>query len=252
MEQAAQNAAHEQHGNEHRCQRQRHRQNRETDFARAVERRLHRRFSLFHVTHDVLEHHDRVVHDESHRQCQRHQREIVEAVAHQVHHRERADDRERQRETRDDGRRQILEEQEDHHHYERQGDEQRELDVVHGLPDRDRAVVERVDFDGGGDLRAERCDRGLHAVSNLHRVRARLTLNGQHDGALAVVPARVARVLDVVQHIGDILEPHRGTVLVRDSQLAEFGGARDRAVGEHGVRALRAPQRPGRQIWIAR
>ena len=48
---------------------------------------------LFHVAHDVLEHHDGVVHDEADAQRQRHQRQVVEAVAEQVHHREGAEDR---------------------------------------------------------------------------------------------------------------------------------------------------------------
>ena len=57
-----------------------------------------RRLAHLHVAHDVLEHDDRVVHDEADRQRQRHQRQVVEAVAEQVHDGERADDRDRQRE----------------------------------------------------------------------------------------------------------------------------------------------------------
>ena len=47
------------------------------------------------VPHDVLQHHDGVVHHEPDRQDQRHHREVVQAVVEQVHHGERADDRER-------------------------------------------------------------------------------------------------------------------------------------------------------------
>ena len=72
------------------------------------------RLAHLHVPHDVLEHHDRVVDDEADRERQRHQRQVVEAVAEQVHHREGRDDRDRQREARDDGGRQVPQEQEDH------------------------------------------------------------------------------------------------------------------------------------------
>ena len=64
---------------------------------------------------DVLEHHDRVVDDEADRENQRHHRQVVEAVAEHVHHGERADDRERQRQARDDGGPDVPQEDEDHH-----------------------------------------------------------------------------------------------------------------------------------------
>ena len=68
-----------------------------------------------HVARDVLQHHDRVVHDEADAQRQRHQRQVVEAVAEQVHHGERADDRHRQRQARDQRGREVAQEEEDHH-----------------------------------------------------------------------------------------------------------------------------------------
>ncbi len=58
-----------------------------------------------------------------------------------VHDRERADDRHRQREARDQGRHRAAQEQEDHHHHEAERDDERELHVVHRLLDRYRPVV---------------------------------------------------------------------------------------------------------------
>ena len=79
-----------------------------------VQRRLDGGFPHLHVPDDVLQHDDGVVHHESDRQRQRHQREVVQAVPEQVHHREGADDRQRQRQAGDHGRRQVPQEQEDH------------------------------------------------------------------------------------------------------------------------------------------
>ena len=56
--------------------------NREADLLRALQRRLERRLARFHVAHGVLEHHDRVVHDEADGEDQRHHRQVVEAVVH--------------------------------------------------------------------------------------------------------------------------------------------------------------------------
>ncbi len=58
------------------------------------------------VARDVLDHHDRVVDDEAGRDGQRHQRQVVQAVAEQVHHAEGADQRQRHGDAGDDGRRQ--------------------------------------------------------------------------------------------------------------------------------------------------
>ena len=48
----------------------------------------------------------------------------------------------------------------------------------------------------------------LDAPRDLDRVRARLALDHQVDGALVVVPARRLVVLDVVEHVRDVAEPH--------------------------------------------
>ena len=71
---------------------------------RALERRLERRLALLDVARDVLDHHDRVVDDEAGRDGERHQRQVVEAVAEQVHHAERADERQRHGDAGDDRR----------------------------------------------------------------------------------------------------------------------------------------------------
>ena len=97
---------------------------------------------------------------------------------------------------------------------------------------------------------SERGHRGFHRVGDLHGVGARLPLDRQHDGAFAVVPTRVAGVLDIVEHPGHVLEAHRSPVLIGDRELAELGSARDGSIGEHRVGALRAPQNARRQVGI--
>ena len=80
--------------------------------------------ALLHMPHDVLDHDDGVVDDEADRDRQRHQREIVEAVAELVEHGEGADQRQRHGDGRDDGRPEIAQEQEDHHHHQRDREQQ--------------------------------------------------------------------------------------------------------------------------------
>ena len=59
--------------------------------------------ALFDVADDVLDHHDGVVHHEAGGNGQRHQRQIVQAVAQQIHHAERAHQRQRHRDAGNDG-----------------------------------------------------------------------------------------------------------------------------------------------------
>ena len=85
----------------------------EADLPRALQARPQRLFALFDVADDVLDHDDRVVDHEAGRDGQRHEREVVEAVAAQVHRGEGADEREGHRDARDEGRREGAQEEED-------------------------------------------------------------------------------------------------------------------------------------------
>src|SRR5207248_11786991 len=60
---------------------------------------------------DVLDHHDGIIDDETGRDRQGHQREIVEAEVGEIHHRERADERHRHGETRNERGRKIRSEE---------------------------------------------------------------------------------------------------------------------------------------------
>ena len=101
-----------------------------------------RRLAHLHVAHDVLEHHDGVVHHEADRQRERHQREVVEAVAEQLHDRERADDRQRQRQARDHrGRAGSAGTGRSPARRGRASSSSVNFTSVHRIADRDRAVV---------------------------------------------------------------------------------------------------------------
>ena len=62
------------------------------------------------------------------------------------------------------------------------------------------------------ELRQQRLD----AVHDLHRVRARLPLDGEVDRARAVVPAGVPLVLDAGVDVRDLVQADRAAVALRD------------------------------------
>ena len=85
-------AAQKQNRDENRNQRKSHRKDRETDFSRRQNRCLDSPSAHFEMAHDVFEHNDRIIDDKSNRKRQRHQGEVVQAVAEQVHHGKCSDD----------------------------------------------------------------------------------------------------------------------------------------------------------------
>src|SRR5579862_1344390 len=188
VQEAPQDAAHEQNRDEHGGERQCHRHDREADLLRAVEGRLHPRLAHLHVARDVLEHHDGVVDDESDAQRQRHQRQVVYVVAERVHYGERAYDGQRQREARDQRGARAAQEYEDDEDDQAQREQQRELHVLHRFANRLRAVVENRQVDRRRKLRLESGNDRLDRVDDLDRVRAGLALHGENDAARAVVP----------------------------------------------------------------
>ena len=58
-------------------------------------------------------------------------------------------------------------------------------------------------------------------VHDLDRVRAGLALDGEHDGAGVVIPARHLVVLHAVGHVAQFLQTHRIAVAIRDNHRAE-------------------------------
>ena len=141
VQQTSDNSAHEQHRDEHGRERQGHGNDGESDFLRALPRRFERRITRFDVAHDVFQHDNGVVHDETDTKRQRHERKVVEAVTEQIHHRERPDERHRHRQAGDDRGREIAQEQEDHHHDQSDGQFKREFHIVHRCADGLRTVV---------------------------------------------------------------------------------------------------------------
>ena len=198
------------------------------------------RKAAFDVTHDVLEHDDGVVDHEADGQRQRQQRQIVDAVAHHVHAGERAQDRHRQRERRDNRGGCVAQEQVDHQHDKDRRQHQSELDVVDRIADRHRAVGHHVEFGGCRQFRLENGKQAFDRVDHLDGVGVGLLLDAEDDRALAVVPGGDLVVFDAVGDGRDVLEPHRCTVAIGDDDRFEVSGAvillhlqREALVGAH-------------------
>ena len=210
--------AHEQDRQEHRHQRHVHRQQCETDFLGTEVRGLHRRHTFVDVPGNVLQHHDGIVHHQPGGQNQRHQRQVVQREAIEVHHRESADQRHRHRQGRNQRRTEVTEKQEHHQNHQGHGDQQGHFRFVQCGLDHRRAVHGQVQFDAGRKHRLQRRQLGLDLVDRLDDVGAGLPVDDQQYRRIVVEEPAVVAVFDAVADLGHILQAQGCTVGVMNDQ----------------------------------
>ena len=240
--------AHEQNRNEHGEERHRDRDDRESDLTSPFDGGVERLHPLLDEARDVLGDDDGVVDDEPRRDRERHERQVVEAVAEQIHDAERADERERHGDGGNDGRAHGTQEHEDDEHDEHDADDERDLDVVDGGADALGPIERDARLDGGRDRRSELGQQGLDAIVRLDDVRAGLAPDDDEHRASAVDPRRDPLVLDRVDDGGDVFEAHDGAVVALDDQLLVVRRAEDLIVGGDEARARRPADRALRRV----
>jgi hypothetical protein len=219
-EDAADDAAHQQYRDKDRDQGDRDRNDREADFARALQRRLEGPHPALYVTHNVFQHHDGVIDHESDRQGQRQQRHVVDGKSERIHGGTGADQRHWHRERRDNRRGHGPQEHEDDEDDETNSDQQGFLHVEHRLPDSDGTIEQRLHLDRGRHLRAEIRQPRAHRIDDLDGVGVGLALNRDHDGAGAVEPGRNLVVFDPVDYPRNFVELDRLAVAIRHDHIA--------------------------------
>jgi hypothetical protein len=186
-EQPAHHVAHEQQRNQHRDERHGQRDDGEADLRGALEGGLQRLFALLDVARDVLDHDDRVVHHEAGGNGERHQAQVVQAVAQQVHEPEGADERDGHRDAGDDGGAQAAQKGKDHQHHQHHGQHQFHLDVFHRRADAGGAVAQHVDLQPRRKARLQLGQLLLDGVDRGDHVGAGLALHVQDDGRRELV-----------------------------------------------------------------
>ena len=163
--------------------------------------RLERRHARFDVAGDVLQHDDGIVDDEAGRDRQRHQRQIVEAVAQQVHRARTCAISDTDTATTGISVARALRRKANTTTITRDnGDHQRPLDVAaarrgswsSGRPRQSMSIAGETE---ALQLRHQR----LHAIDGLDDVGAGLAVEDHQDRRLAVGKAGVAQILDRVR-----------------------------------------------------
>ena len=221
---APDDSAHQQHGDEHGDERKRDRQNGVGDFPRTLDRRFEGAHPLLDVPHDVLKHDDGVIDDESHRQRDREQRNIVDGIAKHIHEGAGSDQRHRQGQRGNDRRRRGLQEQENDEDDEGDGQPERELHVLDRRADRDGTIIQHAGFHGGRQLRAVDRQFILDRVHDRDRVGVGLTENREGDATLLVLPRSDLVVVDGVVNLGHFIQVDRRAIAPGDDDVVEVFG----------------------------
>ena len=250
VEQPADHVAHEQKRDQHRDQRDGQRDDGEADLLGAAQRRLQRLHAVFDIARDVLDHDDGVVDDEAGGDGQRHQRQIVETEAEQIHRAERADDRQWHRQARNDGAGQRAQEHEDHQHDQHDREHQLEFDVGDRGADRHRAVTEDRDVEASGSV-AFSCGNSALMPSTTWMMLApgwRCTLT--MIAGVGVGPGAELGVFRPADDGGDIGQPHRRAVAIGDDERSVLIGAGHLIVGVDGQRLVRPVEIALRRIDV--
>ena len=142
-----------------------------------------------HVAHDVLDHHDRVVHQDADGEDQREERDPVERVAVEVEDEQREAERHRDRE-HDDQRLAPAEEEQDEHGHAEDGDAHVQEQLVRFLA-RGGAVVagDRHPHVGRDERALEAVDLPHHGGHDVDRVRAGALGDAEGHGGLPRRPS---------------------------------------------------------------
>ena len=221
LKQDSDHATHQEERNEDRNQRNGNREDGEADLARPVEGGLHGRRAALHVPHDVLDHDDGVVDDEAHRDRKRHQGQIVEAIAQDEHHRECADEGNRDRNRGNDSRPKPAQEERDD--ADDEGDRQKQREAHIRDAGRDGLGPVGYDFDvnarrqRGPELRQGFLDCG----DGRHDIGPGFPKNGQHNSRLAVEPTSKRRVHGRLDRPPDVPDANRRTAAIGDDRVVK-------------------------------
>ncbi len=192
---------------------------------------------------NVLQHDDGIIHHKAGGNGQRHQSQVVDGKAHQIHETKSTHQRQRHRDTGDDGGRNAAQEGKGHQHHQPNGEQQLMLYVTHRGADALGTIGQHQYIhrcrQGSGQLR-QQC---LHPIRHLNHVGPGLALHVEQHRRLGIGPGSQETVFGAVDNGGDIAEAQRRPVLPGEDQIPVVLYRADLIVGiQHGgaVRAIKA------------
>ena len=231
----AHRARHKRHGNEHGHQYQGNADDRPADLRHGLVRGLAWRQAFAeHDPLDVLNHHNRVVHQNPDGQDHAEHGQYVDRETQDQHRGECAHQRDGHHQGRDQRVTDVLQEQEHHREHQHHGFDQ----GVHHLGDRDfderRGVIRDLVLNALREVAAQLIHFGADHIAGTQGVRLRCQFDAESARRLAVQAGAVLVLLAADLNPCHIADPDRGTVRVgAQDNIAELLRARQLAFNQH-------------------
>ncbi len=199
----------------------------------------------------VLDHDDRVVDDETHREHDGQKRQQVDREPGDQHQEDGADQRDRDGDDRDEHGPEGAEEEKDDNDDDDEGLGQRLQNLADGLVDVARRVVGDSRRHPGGQLSLDLLHVLAHALDDVQRVRRRQDPDAHESRGLAVEANLLVVVLGAEHDVGDVAQPDHDSLVLLDHELTKLlrrleVRVRHEIDRDHG--ALRGPER--RQVVV--
>src|SRR5690625_3508157 len=176
---------------------------------------------LVAVAHDVLEHHDGIVDNQSDAEREAAERHLVQRESGEIQQRKRGDDRNRYRQRDDDRRRDIPQEKVENDDGEQRSPHGRLRDAVDRILDKNALVGD--DFKSEvATVAVDAFDLGFDGFGHRHGVRAALLSHVELNDGNAVELGEAVHILIVAAHIRYVPHANRRAVDVRDHRLLDL------------------------------
>jgi len=183
------------------------------------------------MTLDVFHDDNGVVHHETDRKHNREQREQIQSEPKELHEKNAADERHRDRHDRDQHRAEGTEEKENHDDDDEQRVDERFGYVVDGLADVFRGIVADARRETGRQILLDLLQFGAGALDNIDRVRIRQRKDVHEHGGLAGISHLSIVIFGAKLDIGDIFEMDDGIILLPDDETLEFRDRMEVGIG---------------------
>ena len=181
---------------------------------------------MHHALH-VLDDDDGVVDDDADREHETEERDGVEREPEHLHHGERADERDRDRQHRNQGRPEAAEEDEHDRDHENERLDERVVDLVERRLDELRDVVVHVGAHPAWQARLLFFDEPTDVLRDLDRVSLGRLVDDQDHGGPAVASGGEVVVLGADLRARDVAESDDATRVVAHDDLIELLGFRE-------------------------
>ena len=186
-----------------------------------------------HQALDVLDHDNRVVHDDADREYQTKQGQRVDGEAQKLHAGKGAHNGHRNGKQRHQSGTPALQEDEDHHQDQHDGFEQRVHHLFHRGFDEDGGVVRYRELDTRREGALQRLQCSVDACARVQRVAARGQVNQNERGRLAVQAAKQVIALRAQFDPRYVAHAHIRSIRIRaQHDLAELAGLLQAAFGD--------------------